>query len=102
MAATAATNPPRVRAAPRSIASKSTCGSEVETVIAKPTGCSKIVGTGQLGEGPELAKVKDSLSTVLATKGQKFVFAWEHGRKKFVLKELEGAKCTVSKRGVKR
>jgi hypothetical protein len=85
----------------KNAASKSTCGSEVETVTGKAiTGCSKVAGLGYLGEGPELAKVKESLSTNLAAKGQKFAFSWLHGKKRFILQELEGAKCAVSKRGV--
>jgi hypothetical protein len=79
--------------------STSECGAEVETVLA-PT-CSKLEGQGTVGEGPELQKVSDKLSTNLLTppKLQKFRLSWEHGRKAFVLRELEGATCRIGRKG---
>jgi hypothetical protein len=64
------------------------------TKVGPPT-CTKVVGEGFFGEGRELQRVRNNLSTNLAAKRQKFNFSWEHGRERFVGKEFEQATCSV-------
>jgi hypothetical protein len=78
-------------------ASESACRSEVEKV--RPI-CSKVVGEATVGEGIEFQRLRNNLSTSLAGR-QKFNFAWERGRKRFFMQELENARCAVTTRGVK-
>jgi outer membrane protein assembly factor BamB len=80
-------------------ASKSVCGSEVETVTASKATCSKVAGEGVFGEGQERQRVRDNLSTNLASTAQKFTFSWAHAKKRYALKELEAASCVIGKRG---
>jgi hypothetical protein len=60
--------------------------------------CSEVTGEGTFGEGPEKQRLKNTLFTDTAAKGQKLIFSWERGKHIFILREPEGASCVISKR----
>ncbi len=70
----------------------------VSTASAEITPCTTAVGEAQFGEGPEIQHLRNALSTNL-TESQKLFFAWEHGKFKFKLTELESAHCGITLRG---
>jgi len=61
--------------------------------------CSEVTGEGIFGEGAEKQRVRNTLFTDIAAKGQKLIFSWERGKHIFILHEPEGASCVIAKRG---
>lgn len=79
--------------------SKSTCGSEIETVgPPPPPPCTKVVGSAKVvirKEGEtDRQKVENRLSTALTDK-QKLIFTWENGESRLKLTKLTSASCVV-------
>jgi hypothetical protein len=81
-------------------AAKSTCGSEVETVIEEPPppACTKAAGSALIGTKGVRDKISESVSTNLA-EPQMFQFSWEFGHQQLVLTKLLQAGCVKDSHG---